>query len=411
MVSSFWLLRGLRKFFQAALAIGLAWCALVEIAVAFVARQFGFRLDGDWFLLLAASSPEEISEFFQTYATELTLVVAGLVVLIATIVAIIFFAKGRGRWIFAAVVLGYLVWSIPQGASWPPVFFAFDTLRGITQYRELLRAGTWDGELLPGVAERPVGTATNLVVVLGESMTTDRMSLYGYSKPTTPFLDRMCDKMSVMGPVRAVDSSTVKALRFMLTRATVENPSCAIETAAVAFRRRGYRPVLISAQPKWTRRCGVGQMLFAACETRTYLADNERGHGVWDHALVDYLKREMAVEDERPFVIFLHLQGSHFDPKYRVPPDFSTPEGFDDYDRSVRYTDAILGAICKALPPRTVMVYVSDHGETPDASSWRDARNPSLWKVPFVIYPKNEAILPIDSADHLFDLLLSIVGG
>lgn len=374
--------------------------------MAFVDRQFGFRLDGDWFLLLAASSPEEISEFFRTYATELTLVVAGLVVLLAAIAGLVFLAKGRGRWIFAMVVLGYLVWSIPQGAGWPPLFFAFDTLRGITQYRELLQAGTWDGELLPGVAERPAGAATNLVVVLGESMTTDRMSLYGYSKPTTPFLDRMRDKMSVWGPVRAADTSTVKALRFMLTRATVEEPRCAIETAAVALRRRRYRPVLISAQPKWTRRCGVGQMLFAACESRIYLADNERGHGVWDHELVDYLKREMAVEDERPFAIFLHLQGSHFDPKYRVPPDFSTPEGLDDYDRSVRYTDAILGAICKALPPRTVMVYVSDHGETPDAPSWRDARSPSLWKVPLIVYPKNDKIKPIQTLDQVFDLLL-----
>ena len=405
------MLRGLRRFFQVALAIGLAWCALVEVAEAFVARQFGFRLDGDWFLLLAASSPEEISEFFRTYATELTLVVAGLAALIAAIAALVFFLKGRGRWIFAAVVLGYFVCSIPQGAGWPPVFFAFDTFRGITQYRELLRAGRWDGNLLPGIAERPAGTATNLVVVLGESMTTDRMSLYGYSKSTTPCLDGLRDRMSVMGPVRAVDTSTVKALRLMLTQATVEKPNRASETAAVAFRRRGYRPVLISAQPKWTRRCGVGQMLFAACETRTYLADNERGLGVWDHVLVDYLKREMAVEDERPFAIFLHLQGSHFDPKYRVPPDFSTPGGLDDYDRSIRYTDAILGAICKMLPPRTVMVYVSDHGETPDASSWRDARNQSLWKVPLVVYPKSAGLPSVDSADHLIDLLLAVVGG
>ena len=401
----------MKKTFKVLLAIVLSWCALVEVTEVFVARQFGFRLDGDWFLLLAASSPEEISEFFQTYATELTLVAAGLVVLLAAIAALVFFVKGRGRWIFAAVVLGSLVWSIPQGASWPPVFFAFDTLRGITQYRELLQAGTWDGGLLPGVAERSSGSATNLVVVLGESMTTDRMSLYGYSKPTTPCLDGLRDRMSVRGPVRAVDTSTVKALRLMLTQATVEKPNRAVETAAVALRRRGYRPVLISAQPKWTRRCGVGQMLFAACETRTYLTSDERGREVWDHELVDYLKREMAVEDERPFAVFLHLQGSHFDPKYRVPPDFSTPEGFDDYNRSVRYTDAILGAISKALPPRTVMVYVSDHGETPDSPSWRDARNPSLWKVPLVIYPKNEALPPLDSADHLIDLLLAVIGG
>ena len=401
----------MRNSLKILLATVLAWCALVEVTVAFVVRQFGFRPDGDWFLILAASSPAEISEFFRTYSRELTLVAAGLVVLIAEIVGLVFFVKGRGRWIFATAVLGYLAWSIPQGAGWPPAFFAFDTIRGIARYRELVAAGRWDGELLPGVAERPAGTATNLVVVLGESMTTDRMSLYGYARPTTPFLDGSRDRMSVMGPVRAVATSTVTALRLMLTQATVEKPDRAVETAAVALRRRGYRPVLISAQPKWTRRCGVGQMLFAACETKIYLADNERGSGLWDHALVGFLKREIAVADERPFAIFLHLQGSHFDPKYRVPPGFVAPSGFDDYDRSVCYTDAVLEAIRKALPPRTVMVYVSDHGETPDSPSWRDARDDSLWKVPLVIYPKDEALPSVDSADHLLDLLLAVVGG
>ena len=121
----------MRTLFKILLSVIFAWCALVEVTVAFVARQFGFRLDGDWFLLLATSSSEEISEFFRTYATELSLVVAGLVVLLAAIAGLVFLAKGRGRWIFAMVVLGYLVWSIPQGAGWPPLFFAFDTLRGI----------------------------------------------------------------------------------------------------------------------------------------------------------------------------------------------------------------------------------------------------------------------------------------
>ena len=67
----------MKKTFKVLLAIVLSWCALVEVTEVFVARQFGFRLDGDWFLLLAASSPGEISEFFRTYSTELPLVVAG----------------------------------------------------------------------------------------------------------------------------------------------------------------------------------------------------------------------------------------------------------------------------------------------------------------------------------------------
>lgn len=394
--------------FRTLLALGLAWCVLVEIAEAFVGRKFGFRLDGDWFLMLAASSSSEISEFFHIYGEDLTLALSALVGLWAVIICAAFLAKGKWLVAFAAIALIYVGWncrSLGRALTWPPVFMAYDTFCRTLQYKELLDAGTWKGDLLPGAAGRSRETATNIVFVIGESMTTDRMSLYGYAKKTTPFLDGFRDQMTVMGPVLATDSSTLPALRMLLTRATCKNPAKAIETAAVAFRRRGYRPVLISNQPRWGRRCGVGQMLFAACENTVYLVEREQSRGVSDGEIVPYLQREIAVDDDRPFVLFLHLSGSHFDPVHRVPPWFRTPEDFDAYDRSILYTDSVLSEIVRSLPPRTMMIYTSDHGETPDSTGWRDAKSPSLWKVPLVIWPKQNDMRELDCLDQVFDWL------
>lgn len=401
------------KPFKFLLAFVLGWCALVEVTVAFVDRQFGFRMDGDWFLLLAVSSSEEISEFFHIYGADLTLAFAALVGLWMVIICVMFVAKGKWLVAFVAIALAYVGWncrSFGRAITWPPVFMAYDTFCRTLQYKELLDAGTWKGDLVPGAADRSRETATNIVFVIGESMTTDRMSLYGYAKKTTPFLDGLRDQMTVMGPVRATHPNTLPALRMLLTRATRENPTKAIETAAVAFRRRGYRPVLISNQPRWGRRCGVGQMLFAACENSIYLADSERSRAIPDGEIVSYLQREIAVDDERPFVLFLHLSGSHFDPAHRVPPWFEASKEFDAYDRSILYTDSVLAEIVHALPPRTMMIYTSDHGETPDSAGWRDAKSPSLWKVPFIVWPKVDGNRSIDCLDQVFDWMMDLVG-
>lgn len=393
------------------LAIALCWCALVEAAEVFAGTVCHMRIDGDWFLLIAASSSKEIGEFFRAYSVGLTFGIAVLLVLWLVILGFLLFAKRWLLWGFLIFVLAYVGWNCRTPScfrSWNPVYVAYDTVRSTREYAELIKAGMWDEAAGCGVKSVSEGEWTNLVVVIGESMTTDRMSLYGYDKQTTPQLDALKDEMTVMDPVRPNWADTVRSLRMMFTRASEAEPDHARETSAVAFRRRGYRPVFIGAQPKWGRFCGVEHLIFSACETCTYIGE---GRVEPDEALLPYLEREMAFSADEPFVIFVQLQGSHFDPKYRVPPNFTTPEGFDDYDRSVYYTDSILGQMVRMLPPRTTLVYLSDHGESPDSPSWRDLNSPSVWRVPLVVYPKRKNLMPVKTLDQVFNLLLEVVGG
>ena len=397
----------MKIFLRILLAIALGWCAVVEVAEMIALRTFNMRLDGDWFLLIAASSGKELAEFVRLYGQQLTLAAAALLVLLALIVAGTFFAKGRWWWCFLALVAAYVGWNCRHPSclgAWDPLYVAYDTVRGTIQYAELIRAGKWNGE----ADLKKEGVATNLVFVIGESMTTDRMSLYGYGKPTTPKLDGLRDQLTVLDPVRPNFPDTVRSIRMMCTRASAAKPGQAIETVAVAFRRRGYRPVFIGMQPRWGRYCGVEHLVFGACETRLYVCEDQYQP---DEALLPYLQREMSVDDDRPFAIFMQLTGSHFPVKGRVPPWFKVPEGLDDYDQTIYYTDWLLAEMIKILPPRTVLVYASDHGETPDAPNWRDNSCPSLWKVPVIIYPKNYKIQKIQTLDQVFEVLVECIGG
>ena len=53
--------------------------------------------------------------------------------------------------------------------------------------------------------------------------------------------------------------------------------------------------------------------------------------------------------------------------------------------------DMILSEIIAALPPRTVLLYISDHGESTDTGRWRDATSRALWSVPVFVYPADAA--------------------
>jgi len=86
-----------------------------------------------------------------------------------------------------------------------------------------------------------------------------------------------------------------------------------------------------------------------------------------------------------------------------VPPGFAEGEGLDGYDRSVRYTDEILARLIEALPPRTELFYISDHGESVDIGPgrWRDMESAALWSVPAFVYPASAARSMSDASDFV----------
>ena len=254
--------------------------------------------------------------------------------------------------------------------------------------------------------DRPFG-----LFVIGESATRAHWHLYGYERPTTPMMDGLRDELVIFDDVTATHTTTGKALRMLLTEATVESPNRTKCTFPQELSAVGYHPVLISAQSRWGRWEGVETLLFSGCGRKIYLGehthDTDREEGPFDGELLPILDEELASENA-PDMVFLHLLGSHVLPFYRYPmkravyPRYEgdaapgVPEDdermqsrVNTYDNSIAYTDHVLSELILRLKERkgiSFLVYLSDHGETPKSETWRDQSSPDLLQIPFVVW-------------------------
>ena len=381
------------KLVRILFAAVFAWCALVEIAEAVADRLFGMELDGDWYLLVTGSSVAEMGEFVRLYALPLTAAAIAFAVFLLVIVALAF-RTSRRAFAVALVLLAALVavraHQCGSLRAWKPLYVAFDTVRGLRLYGKIAAAGRWTPERAARVATLPNG-ATNYVFVVGESMTSKRLSFYGYEKHTMPRLEALGDQLDKFGPVRVTSPYTVLALPNLFI--------CDGVSAPVLFRQKGYETFFVSSHHRWARYCSVETSVLSACEHKVYLSEIRPGEHIYDEMLLPYVKE--MVSGSRPFVLFVHLMGSHFDPCDRVPEGFAAGEGLDDYDRSVRYTDLILSEIIAILPPRTVLCYISDHGESTDTDGWRNLKSEAMWTVPVFAYPAASISPVVSVADFV----------
>ena len=372
----------LNRTLRALFVLAFAWCALVEIAEFVADFLFGMVLDGDWFLLLTGSAASDRVAFFRANAWTLALAAASFALCVAGASWIACRASNRvfaAAVALAAVAVAVRVFSVGALRAWKPVYVAFDTVRSTRGYGRIGAAGRWTPERA-AKARAPQGGATNYVFVIGESLTTSRIQFFGYGKTTMPRLAALGDRLSAQGPVRVNSPYTVTALAQLLISDGASAP--------VWFRLGGWNTCFVGAHDRWGRYCSVEAAIFAACEQKVYLSDINDGKPIFDEQLLPHAERMMRHE---PFALFVHMIGSHFRPETRVPPGFATDEGLDGYDRSVRYTDDVLGKLIAMLPPRTQLFYISDHGESVDAGGWRDFRSESLWSVPVFVYPASAA--------------------
>lgn len=379
----------LMRICRLAFAAAFVWSALVEIVEAVAWRQFNMELDGDWYLILSGSSFAALGEFIRQYASPLSVALLAFVLLVLLALVLSFRTSRRLFAVVLALSAGYVGWRVHVLGSikvWKPLYVAFDTVRGARLYAQIGEAGAWTPERAAATRTLPDG-ATNYVFVIGESMTSYRLSFYGYAKHTTPELEALGDQLAKLGPVWSPSPYTVLSLPGLFIRDGVSAP--------VRFRQAGYETFFVGSHHRWARYCSVESSVFAACEHKVYLSEVRKGEHLYDEMLLPYVK-EMT-SGTRPFVLFVHIMGSHFKPCDRVPTDFTCEEGLDDYDRSIRYTDKVLAEIVSLLPPRTVLYYVSDHGESVDCEGWRDMRSKALRTVPVFAYPAEAVCTRIDS--------------
>ncbi|GEM_PF-2421362 len=273
------------------------------------------------------------------------------------------------------------------------------------------------------------GPRTHLVVI-GESAGRDHLSLYGYGRPTTPWLEAMAREkgLLVFRSAYAGSKYTYHALEMALTEADQYDRRRFEDSLTLpeALQEAGFAVTWLSNQERDFNKGMPFGIMAASCGRSEWTA---RPAESFDMELADLLTR--TADTSRDSVVIIHLNGSHLIYRDRTPEEKRRFAGQSDdavndaYDDSILYTDSVLEALfnyAEAHLNLATFTYFSDHGEVPGVP-----RDTFLWgmaRIPFVLWmsedfrASHEELAGRLSArlddfwtnDLFFDLALSLFG-
>lgn len=227
--------------------------------------------------------------------------------------------------------------------------------------------------------------STLVVVIIGESCNRNHMSLYGYTRETTPRLQARKDLL-VFDNVISANSNTLRSVMNFLTESNVDNP-LPLDGCIHIFdvlHSSPYKSYWLSNQSPiglWDN--GVTSLARNAdVTTFVNITANSSKESTMIVSLDERLLNPLcsALDDTAKHkVVFLHLMGCHTQYSKRYPDQFAKYADKGDkrtrtintYDNAVYYNDfvvdSILSTLCKYSDShsdvRISAIYFSDHGE------------------------------------------------
>jgi heptose-I-phosphate ethanolaminephosphotransferase len=249
------------------------------------------------------------------------------------------------------------------------------------------------------------------VVILGESTSTCHMSLYGYYRKTTPFMDAMKDELSVYTDVVTPENHTIGAMQKILTFANHEHPEYYRQKPSVVemFNAAGFETYWITNSASLTKWGGSYGII--AQEAKHFYDLSHLGQN--DEILISPLQKALTDSIKGNKIIFIHLMGSHHAYNCRYPDKFKQfnykqdrdlpdldfrnadmMKTIDEYDNSILYGDFIYASVLKKiknLNKSSFLLFFSDHGE--EVHDTRNARGhfmmnvyPCQARVPLILW-------------------------
>jgi glucan phosphoethanolaminetransferase (alkaline phosphatase superfamily) len=221
-----------------------------------------------------------------------------------------------------------------------------------------------------------------LIVMVGESTTRSRMSLYGYCRQTTPQLEAMRDLAAFDNLISNIPFTlfTLRNILQLPSVATADGPGPA--TLLNLLSAAGFRTEWISNQYQTGGPADILTTLMSTAQIRVWSAQlhSEPHAAAGDAALLPWIAKTLDNPAPRQ-AAFFHMLGSHFDYKDRYPPAFARPwkplssartpgerRVIDEYDTTVRYQDQLIRQAIRLAESHgkernIALVYFSDHGE------------------------------------------------
>jgi arylsulfatase A-like enzyme len=256
----------------------------------------------------------------------------------------------------------------------------------------------------PAQRAQPAQRFPNVLIVTIDTLRADRLSAYGYPRPTTPNIDRLLAQGVRFTEARTVEPLTNPALCSMFTSLHPHEHGATrnglrlrpdATSAARVLDRRGYRTAAFVGN--WTLRNGISG-LGDHFQRYDEVFSRKRWFGMFkgEATAEDLTEASLAWLQEhqeghrRPFLLWVHYVEPHA--PYRLQEDFAGRLGIpvgksevprqDRYDTEVAFTDHQVGRLLAAierdpsLAANTLIVFAADHGESlGEHSYWGHGRN------------------------------------
>jgi arylsulfatase A-like enzyme len=293
----------------------------------------------------------------------------------------------------------------------------------------------------------PAPNAPNVVVVIVDTLRADRLSSYGYPKPTSPTISRLAHEGAQFDWAFSSASWSLPSHVSLLTGlyptehgAQIERYDGRYPFVSEAFLERGYRTGVISANSVvFSRAWGFGHgfvsfddSFYSVVDGFTRTIPGTQIHKVVSRAMgwrFHPVKRPAAAvtkaatrwiekRGDRPFFLVLNYFDVH-DPEWPIQP----LDG-NAYDGAVKYVDDSLNDLVGYLKEQnlldnTVLVLTSDHGESlgehdltghGDSLYLPEIHVPLIIRYPPVVPPGVRVTTPVSHVS-LPATLLQLAGG
>ncbi|MFV0563244.1 phosphoethanolamine transferase [Malaciobacter mytili] len=250
----------------------------------------------------------------------------------------------------------------------------------------------------------------NIIMIMGESLHRDYMSLYGYNVNTTPFLNSLKNKENFIYK-KGISSGVVTDVGIPSFFNIIKRPDGVpqiISTNTCLFKmakNNGFETYFYSAQAqgqlaqlksyictKWIDKYEDGTTIAKEIDTPTR-----------DEFLIDKID---SVSFEKPTFLTLHYRSAHSPFKETYPKEFEvftkensnkdTLQNTIEYQNAVYYIDYILSQIVKKIEMKTkrptFFILTSDHATNlgdKDRNGHGRLDYDSVYQVPFFVYGIN----------------------
>ena len=265
--------------------------------------------------------------------------------------------------------------------------------------------------VVPFNYEKKTSETQIYVLVIGESLRRDHMSLYGYQYDTTPNLKNRQSQLMVFDQVYSPAPVTILSVPISLSNIRfdqMQDKSHYADNIVSLANHADFKTYWISNQGKTNKKTSVISVIANMAQQKKW---NE--FVGYDEEIQDDFLDAINDPTDKKKLIILHTYGSHEPACNRFPESelkqFSDQADDNCYDSSIAYTDNFIENLLRQLDDKPAsLIYFSDHalqrlGSDNNIHYHHGVNNPrkEAYEIPLLIWYSQTASKPVLAASTL----------